>query len=168
VKDSEFLNALKTELEKYNTFSCKLKHETITATVPNNGFDTAGNKFEPIFNRLGFCNHSFRSFTINCAHTTAGFKFKDLLKRISNLTENFQGDIYTRKIDELLCGIYLLDHKRGALEKEYVLSRLSNNKFEYEKIKKDVSNIINNHSNLVAELELLRKKILTDLNQFTD
>jgi len=168
VKDSELLNALKTELEKFRTFNCKLKHETIIGTFPNDSIDIAGNNLEPIIDRLGFCKHNFRSVTINCAHTTAGFKFKNLIETISDHIENFQGELYISSADRLLCEIYLLDHKRGSLEKELAFYKLTNNTdVERERIQGEISHLVNNHSNLVAELELLRQTIVADFNQFT-
>ena len=169
MKDSELLNALKTELNKFRTFNCELKHETIIATSPNNSFDIAGNNLEPIIDRLGFCKHDFRSVTINCAHTTAGFKFKNLIVAISNSIKNFKGELYLTSVDRLLCEIYLLDHKRGSLEKEFAFSKLTNNKdVERERIQEEISQLVKKHTSLVAELELLRQTIVADLNQLKD
>jgi len=160
VKDSEFLFALKAQLAQYKTFSCRLQHENIITVEPNEGTDNAGFPLEPIVNRIGFCNHNVRSFAINCAHTTSAIKFKDLIKNISQNLETFQGDTYIKAIDDLLCEIYLLDHKRGRLEKEYAFAEFyEKGGIEGKKAKLEINNSVAYHSTLVAELELLRKKI---------
>jgi len=63
----------------------------------------------------------------------------------------------------------MLDHKKGSLEKEYALAEFYNKvTIEHEKLKLEISSLVQQHSKLVAELELLRQTIITDLSQFVD
>jgi len=169
LKDSKLLHSLKIQLLEYKTFECKLRHEGVINVQQNEGTDSAGVSLEPSIINAGFCSHNFRSVTINCAHTTATVKFKDLLRKISHEITDFKVDLYIKAIDDLLCGIYMLDHKKGSLEKEYALAEFYNKvTIEHEKLKLEISSLVQQHSKLVAELELLRQTIITDLSQFVD
>jgi len=166
VKDSELLQTLKIQLAQYKTFDCKLRHENIVDVGSNEGTDSMGLPLEPIINRLGFCNHSFRDVAINCAHTTAAFNFKNLVEKISQQVEIPQNDLHIKAFDDLLCEIYLLDHKKGSLEKEYAFAEFyDENEIDREEIKLEINKVEKQHSKLVAELELLRRTILTALDQ---
>jgi len=165
VKDSELLHALKIQLAQYKIFDCKLRHESIIDIESNEGIDSMGLPLEPIVNRVGFCNNSFRSVAISCAHTTAAIKFKDLMEKISQQIEISPNDLCIKAFDDLLCEIYLLDHKKGSLEKEYAFAKFYNKSgVEHEEIKFEISEVEKQHSKLVAELELLRQTILTALD----
>ncbi len=166
VKDSELLQALKIQLAQYKTFDCQLRHENIIDVESNEGIDSMGLPLEPIVNRVGFCNHGFRSVAISCAHTTAAFKFKSLVEKISQQVEMPQNDVCIKDFDDLLCEIYLLDHKKGSLEKEYALAEFYDESgIEQEYIRLEINKIEKQHSKLIAELELLRQTILTTLKQ---
>ena len=169
MKDNELLHSFKIQLEQYKTFSCKLRHETIINFDSNKGTDNLGLPLESMFNRVGFCNHSFRSVTINCAHTTAAIKFKDLIKNISQQLEDFQGAYFIKAIDDLLCEIYLLDHKRGSLEKIYAFTKhKAKDSIQDKQTKHDIDSLIKHHSKLVTELDVVRQTIVNELNQFID
>jgi len=166
VKDSELLQTLKIQLAQYKTFDCKLRHENIIDVESNEGIGSMGLPLESIVNRVGFCNHSFKSVVISCAHTSAAFKFKNLIKEISQQAEIPQNDLHIKAFDDLLCEIYLLDHKIGSLEKEYAFAEFyDKNGIERKKIKLEMNRVVEKHSKLVVELELLRQTILTELNQ---
>ncbi|WP_158996388.1 hypothetical protein [Mucilaginibacter sp. L196] len=166
VKDSELLQALKTQLAQYKTFDCKLRHENIIDVGSSEGIDSMDLPLEPIVNRVGFCNHSFRSVAISCAHTTAALKFKNLIGKISQQVEIPQNDLLIKTFDDLLCEIYLLDHKKGNLEKEYAFVEFYDKSgVDREEIKLEINKVGEQHSKLVAALELLRQTILTALDQ---
>jgi hypothetical protein len=166
VKDNELLQALKIELTQYKTFDCKLRHENIIDVQSNEGIDNMDLPLEAIVNRVGFCNHGFRSVAISCAHTTAAIKFKNLVEKISQQVETPQNDVCIKAFDDLLYEIYLLDHKKGSLEKEYAFAEFYDKSWvDREEIKLEINKIEKQHSKLVAELELLRQTILTTLNQ---
>jgi hypothetical protein len=166
VKDSELLQALKIQLVQYKTFDCQLRHENIIDIEPSEDIDSMGLPLEPTVNRVGFCNHSFRSVAISCAHTTAAIKFKNLVEKISQQVEVPQNDFHLKAFDDLLCEIYLLDHKKGRLEKEYVFAEFYDKKgLDHDEIKLEINKVKKQHSKLIAELELLRQAILTTLDQ---
>jgi hypothetical protein len=166
VKDSELLYALKIQLAQYKTFSCKLRHENIIDVESNEGIDSMGLPLEPIVNRVGFCNRDSRSVVISCAHTTAAIKFKNLVGKISQQIGISQNDLHIKAFDDLLCEIYLLDYKKGHLEKEDAFAGFYDKSgMDREEIKLEINKVEEQHSKLVAELELLRQAILTTLDQ---
>jgi hypothetical protein len=166
VKDSELLQALKIQLAQYKTFDCQLRHENIIDIEPNEDIDSMGLPLEPTVNRVGFCNNSFRSAAISCAHTIAAVKFKNLIEKISQQVEIPQKNLHLKAFDDLLCEIYLLDHKKGRLEKEYAFAEFYYKRgMDREEIKLEIKKIEEQHSKLVAKLELLRQDILTTLDQ---
>lgn len=166
MKDNELLQALKIQLAQYKTFDCKLLHENIIGIESNEGTDSINQPLEPIINRIRFCDRDFRSVVISCAHTTAAIKFKNLVEKISQQIDISNKDLHIKAFDDTLYEIYILDHKRGSLEKECALAGFNNKsnilreKFEFE-----LSELVKQHSELIAKLELIRQAILIQLEQ---
>jgi hypothetical protein len=53
---------------------------------------------------------------------------------------------YIKAIDDLLCEIYMLDHKRGSLEKKHAFAEFYNKAtIEHEKFKPEINSITQQH-----------------------
>ncbi|WP_207429023.1 hypothetical protein [Pedobacter sp. SYSU D00535] len=137
--------------------SCKLKHEK----VQKNEVDL--DRLEDqnvIFPRLGFCRKEDRNFRIGCAHTMANNNFKNLCKQVSELLNMPQLTQLRHEMDHLVTQIYILDYKKGQLEKELAIAEIKRDSCTLNSLSDELSQVEATHVGLIGGLESKRKLFL--------
>ena len=102
---------------------CRLAHERVVQT---NGivqrYSLGGDESETM--RLGLCSPEVRGKRIGCAHTTARYRLADALEALTR-AGHLQASEAARlqeKLRQVSDAISFLDHRKGALEKQYALA----------------------------------------------
>jgi hypothetical protein len=160
------LHEIKEEMSRYHTAACKLIHEKVM--LPKNSAPAEGDPSvtPPGFPRLGFCNASDRQWRLTCAHTMAAARFNRLLGQLAGTGLVEAERIQSERINALLTEIYLLDHQKGNVEKDYaVLRQQSAPAPELQAAREKLHDIIRQHTILVQEVEALRGEILCEVEE---
>ncbi|HEY0066009.1 MAG TPA: hypothetical protein VGB46_01560 [Flavisolibacter sp.] len=160
------LHGIKEEMSRYHTAACELIHEKVM--LPKNSMPAEDDPSvtQPGFPRLGFCNASDRQWRLTCAHTMAAASFNRLLGRLADTGLLEAGRIQSEKINALLTEIYLLDHQKGNVEKDYaVLRQQSAPAPELQSTREKLNEIIRQHTILVRQVEALRGEILYEVEE---
>jgi hypothetical protein len=149
---------------RYHTAACELIHEKVMLPKNSMSAEEDDSVMQPGFPRLGFCNASDRQWRLTCAHTMAAARFNRLLDQLAGTGLVEADKIQSEKINALLTEIYLLDHQKGNVEKDYaVLRQQSAPASELQSARDTLNEIIRQHTALVRQVEALRGEILCEV-----
>jgi len=149
----EALSAIKTELERYQTAYCGLKHERVVHLSSLEGTKCV--------KRYGLCDRSTRRYQLGCAHTKANHEFCRL---ILSIVEQLPGaQTLAEELDQLFSYIYITDIAKGALEKQLAYALSVNNKRFIAEAKAAISQVITTHHQLINIIEEIRLVFLASL-----
>jgi hypothetical protein len=166
VNNYTILHGIKEEMSRYHTAACGLIHEKVMLPKNSMPAEEDPSVMQPGFPRLGFCNASDRQWRLTCAHTMAAARFNRLLDQLAGTGLVEEGRVHSGKINALLTEIYLLDHQKGNVEKDYaVLRRQSAPAPELQATRNKLNEIILRHSDLVGQVEALRAEILCEVEE---
>jgi hypothetical protein len=151
-------------MSRYHTAACELIHEKVMLPKNSMPAEEDTSVMQPGFPRLGFCNASDRQWRLTCAHTMAAARFNRLLDQLAGTGLVEAERIQSEKVNALLTEIYLLDHQKGNVEKDYaVLRRQSAPAPELQSAREKLNAIIHQHTILVRQVEALREEILCEV-----
>ncbi|MXV17047.1 ABC transporter C-terminal domain-containing protein [Hufsiella ginkgonis] len=117
-----------------------------------------------VFKRLGFCDRAARNYRLGCAHTMANARFNWLIDQLvkRNLVTGLLA--LQQEVDELVGRIYLLDHRKGDLEKQMAVAALSGDRQQLDRLTGELDELKAFHSGMIDRLESLRELILNEID----
>lgn len=164
VNNHTILHEIKEEMSRYHAAACELIHEKVMLAKNSMPAEDDPSVTQPGLPRLGFCNASDRQWRLTCAHTMAASRFNRLLGQLADTGLVEADRIQFEKINALLTEIYLLDHQKGNVEKDYaVLRQQSASTPELQSTREKLNQIIRQHTILVRQVEALREEILGEV-----
>jgi len=116
------------------------------------------------YERMNLCGTSERSKRLGCAHSSSNNNFLNLIDQLK--TDDQKIVDLKKEICNLILQVYTLDHKKGELEKELVISLSNHNvKKESIKIQERLTDSILTHRKLMDELKMLRNMLILRLEE---
>lgn len=163
MEKTALLNSIYTELLRYKTTQCQLKHEQVKEVISDAVMGDEGPQDRIV--RTGFCDSAFRKWELGCAHTPAAMhNFKTLVGNFAGAADLDASNLPLQNMDDVICQIFLLDHEKGALEKQYSFLKLRNGSPEEIAATQDkLKTAIAHHTVLINQLEQLRASVLAKL-----
>ncbi|QNM86531.1 hypothetical protein H9W90_05275 [Polaribacter pectinis] len=149
---------IKNELEKFTVFKCGLKHELVKldSKTKHPVKKIVSNK--EIYERVALCNSSKRAYRLGCAHSNSNLKFNQLVSSIQ--IDNLEIKRILNEINQVISKIYLLDHEKGNLEKEFAIC-LENPSNSIVEIESSINSCKTTHNNYMNDLHLLKTALLS-------
>ena len=155
---------IKNKIEQFHVVKCDMYHEKIK--MDNTGqpiLNRTSN--DSYYERMNLCETSERSKRLGCAHSSSNNNFLNLIDQLK--TDDQKIVDLKKEISDLILQVYTLDHKKGELEKELVISLGNDNvKKESIKIQERLTDSILTHRKLMDELKMLRNKLILRLEEF--
>ena len=158
------LYELRKSIRNFRIVFCGLNHETLvmdnTSGLPV-FFDLDGQK---IFSTIGFCHRKNRDEFLQCAHSTASYRFVEFLNVLRSMAD--VSDLYLprEEIKETMLRIFELDHVKSALEKRKAILLYEQGNELIQETDYKLSECLEQHSNYVHKLEMQRKLILESID----
>lgn len=155
---------IKQKLEQFQVVKCDMYHEKIKLDIhtgqPILKETSNGSSYE----RVNLCGIVERSKRLGCAHSSSNNSFLNL---IDELKTNDQVIInFKKRISDLILQIYTLDHKKGELEKELVISNSFDDlKDKSIRIQKELTDSILSHRKIMDEINTLKAKLILYLEE---
>lgn len=155
---------IKEKLEQFQVVKCDMYHEKIKLDIktgqPISKETSNGSSYE----RVNLCGVVERSKRLGCAHSSSNNNFLNL---IDELKTNDQEIInFKKRISDLILQIYTLDHKKGELEKELVISNsLDDAKEKTIKVQEALTDSILAHRKIMNKLKTLKTKLILHLEE---
>lgn len=145
MKKEELIEAF----EQFEINSCDLIHEQISTKEAS----AESQIIETLRNPL--CDKIKRNERLGCAHSMANTRFLNLVDKA--ILQNYTNQILREDFESIITSIYLLDHKKGELEKK----KFQNN--SKAEAKKQLEKITIEHRNLMQKLKELRVKLIKEM-----
>jgi len=155
---------IKNKIEQFQVVKCDMYHEKIKLDIQTGQPILKGTSHDSYYERVNLCGIAERSKRLGCAHSSSNNSFLNL---IDELKTNDQEIInFKKRIRSLILQIYTLDHKKGELEKELVISiSVDDVKEKNIKIQKELTDSILAHRKIMNELKLLKTKLILHLEE---
>ncbi|MCL7754225.1 hypothetical protein MPF13_10670 [Polaribacter sp. Z022] len=159
------LNQIKKELNEFEIFKCEMYHEKVkTNSITKLPIKKCVDG-KDVFIRVKLCNINLRQKRLGCAHSSVNLRFNALLDKIKVDTNKVNK--IKIKFNQTINNIYLLDHKKGNLEKEYANLLLRNNIDLNKKhnLQNKIEDCVLIHNNYLNTLSLLKVELIKIINQ---
>lgn len=150
------LNTLLNDIRSCRIVACGQKHEQVIG-VRTSIWNEERQEFSKTYDRVGLCSSKVRNALVGCAHTPANNKFLELLKRAEERDASIS-DLRV-EFDQVIMRIYLMDHQRGALEKELFYAP----KDKHGTIQTDIASLFNEHGQLMNRLTEIKMEVICKL-----
>ncbi len=148
------------EVKNFRITPCNLKHEQVVSILrPLDKGEEFLDSNAHLFVRKGFCGKEMRKKTINCAHSLAFLTYERLLLSIDSLRCNPEIINSLAEMKDHLFQIYLLDHKKGFLEKRLSVEQ------ETSMVMLLLGELICTHQSLLEQIETKHEYILQTIMQ---
>ncbi len=148
------------QVKKFKVVSCNLKHEQVVKILyPIKKDEELLDSNGHLFIRKGFCTKEIRKKTISCAHSIAFSTYEKLILSHNQLRYNKEIINNLNEMKGLLFQIYLLDHKKGLLEKKNALEK------ENLMVKRVLGDLLLKYQLLVKQIQIKHECILQTIMQ---
>lgn len=111
------LTEIKQNLNSFQLIQCGLSHEAVQLDSKTNLPIMTGAIDKQFYKRVALCNLKDRKQRLGCAHSSANDKFNKLIDRLPENDEVIKK--LKKEFNDVVLQIYMLDHKKGDLEKKY-------------------------------------------------
>lgn len=150
------LAEIRKKLEQFQTYPCKMYHETILYNKMSTQSCNANGGAD--YPRAGLCPPEVRRRRIGCAHTSANHSFNMILDQLAGQNDKFTP--FQQDFNRIITDIYQTDHKRGDLEKELTRAHLSEDDGLQKQLKQQIDALESSHDEYISQLENIRKAII--------
>ena len=150
------------KIKQFQVVKCDMYHEKIKLDIKTGQPILKETSNGSSYERVNLCGVVQRSKRLGCAHSSSNNSFLNL---IDGLKTNNQEIINIKKrISDLILQIYTLDHKKGELEKELVISNnLDDVKEKTIKVQEALTDSVLTHRKIMDELKMLKTKLILHL-----
>ncbi|MEE9407383.1 MAG: hypothetical protein V3V28_04825 [Polaribacter sp.] len=155
---------IKNKIKQFQVVKCDMYHEKIKLNNKTSQpiLNTTSNDFS--YERMSLCAKNKRSERLGCAHSSSNNSFINLIEELK--IENQEIDSLKKRISDSILQVYSLDHIKGELEKELVIS-LSQNSLKNKSIiiQEKLTDSILTHRKIMEELKLLKDRLILRLEK---
>ncbi|MDQ6477212.1 hypothetical protein [Dyadobacter sp. LHD-138] len=143
---------------------CGLNHEKLVSDKTSGlpvFYDLDGQK---VFSTIGFCQREDRSEFLQCAHSTAWYRFVHCLNELKST--DYGNDLYLpiEEVKETMLRIFELDHVKSALEKRKAVLLYEQGDETIDEMDQKLAQCLEHHSRYVGTLEIQKEMILESIN----
>ena len=160
INESEKTKQLLLRFQKFEIVKCGMYHEHIVLDVNKKAVYKEDNN-TIIFNREKLCNTEVRAVRLGCAHSSSNHNFEELLDSLSALLPRKSLLILNLKNEfkAVVSRIYMLDHKKGQLEHDLALCKITLDYSENEALAQLSCRIKEEHNMLMEDLVEIKANI---------
>lgn len=138
-------------------------HEVLTGDFVGNEQSGEGE-----YQRYGLCSSQIRRMMLGCAHTGANDRFLNLLRKLMAFPYSLRFSVYFETIENIILRIYMMDHKKGTLEKRKRMAGTQRDSNQFQEVVRQLDEIAAQHRILIEELEIQRCSVLEALKTIID
>ncbi len=154
---------IKNKIEQFHIVKCDMYHEKVKLDKTGQPIIKSSSN-ESYYERVPLCEITERSKRLGCAHSSSNSNFIHLIDEFK--TDDQEIIKFKKEISDLINQIYALDHKKGDLEKEIVVSFIVDKvKEKQTKINEELGDCILLHRKLMDELKTLKANLILRLDQ---
>lgn len=155
---------IKNKIEQFQVVKCDMYHEKIKLDIQTGQPVLKGTSNDSYYERVNLCGIVERSKRLGCAHSSSNNSFLNLIDELK--TDDQEIINLKKRISNLILQIYTLDHKKGELEKELVISISFDDIQEKTiKIQEALTDSIMAHRKIMDELKMLKTKLILYLEE---
>ena len=160
INKSEKINKLRLQFQKFEIVKCGMYHEHVVFGLNKKPVYREDNK-TLVFNRVELCNTEDRVVRLGCAHSSSNHSFEELLDSLSALLPRKSLLILNLKNEfkAVVSRIYMLDHKKGQLEHDLALCKITLDYNENEALAQLSCKIKEEHNMLMEDLVEIKANI---------
>jgi len=156
--DKEIIKELLQEVSDYRVIRCELKHEKVVGEGAAY-WDSTGQEVHKTYKRIGLCLEKIRKSVIGCAHSPTNSWFSKLLSKAVAVDVGLEP--LRVEFDKVITQIYLMDHKKGSLEKQLFCASSS----QKEEVAIQINNLVCRHNDLIDQLSEIQKLVISRLSE---
>lgn len=151
---------IKQKLEAFELVQCGLKHELVKLDLGTKLPIKLTSSQDTEYQRISLCQLTDRQKRLGCAHSSSNAHFNRLIDALQ--TENLEIKTIQKKINNQIFNIYMLDHKKGDLEKEYAICL--DNQLTTQSTKQQLKECIALHRTYMDNLKSLKNELITSID----
>ena len=157
------LSEIKQKLNAFQLIHCGLKHEEVLLDDKTRLPRMTGAIDEQVYKRQDLCAN--RKQRLGCAHSPANDHFKKLLDEIQANDPKIEK--LKKEFNDLVLQIYMLDHKKGNLEKSFAESLETDNSSGLlpSDIQKELAACKQLHSKYINELGIIKSGVIQRIDE---
>lgn len=148
---------IKQNIEAFELVPCGLKHELVKLDADSKRPIKHSISDKNQYQRIELCSLSDRNKRLGCAHSASNARFNRLIDQLE--TDDDIVIELQKNINAVIFKIYMLDHKKGDLEKEYAICLDKN--ITTQKIKEQLNECITLHKTYINNLKDLKNSLIT-------
>jgi len=162
------LSEIKQNLNGFQFVHCGLSHEAVLLDRKSNLPVKNEISDENIYKRVDLCSLIDRKQRLGCAHSSANDTFNKLIDELPE--KDFIIEKFRKQFNELIFQIYMLDHKKGNLEKNFAEAIDPSNSCELSSsnIQKELDACKHTHSIHIDQLSEIRSCIIQRIDKLIE
>ena len=155
---------IKQEINQFKLKKCDLSHEQVAldrdTLLPIKDIIQG----EKMFQRVEICPQKDRNQQLACAHSGALIRFNEMTEEIAQ--QDQQVHELCTQLNNLMFEVYMLDHRKGDLEKLYAEVRESSylGPMTYESILEELNTCRQKHRLLIDQIQEVKTSIIQRLD----
>ena len=153
------------KIASFQVVPCQLHHEIVQLDVNTQQPVKSGTIESPNYQRVSFCPKEIRKKRLGCAHSYANESFMETLNQLPKKDHVIE-DLKTQ-MDEVICKIFVLDHQKGELEKDWAkaLEAKNNDTIIQSELQQQIATCIEQHTQVMTQLSALKERVVDRLGE---